>query len=172
METIEFAPIIKRIQDYRKVQLSRHASAFIKIKLNNNELEQLVVELSKVLSNDFVLPIFSLDGRDVNTSFESIKKAPEKIEVPNVGNRSVRKLIFSEDKPFILLIHSFKQMKGNDQAGFARLEDKINDPDRIPWKIHEGSIIIAGIEDTGSSVDIHAGDRGIYLYPPFTTCTE
>ncbi|MEI8045815.1 MAG: hypothetical protein WCI92_00445 [Bacteroidota bacterium] len=169
---VDFEPIIKRIRGYHQLQLSSHSCAFIKIKLKSDELEYLAVELSKVLYANLTIPIFSIDAEDPTVSFQSIKKTPVMTTDSTGRHGFVTKLLFPEDKPVILMINSFNQLKGIDQGGFARLEDEKHDNYKTLWEIFMGSIILAGIDESDNPIDPRASEMGIYLKPTFLSVNQ
>lgn len=161
MSKTDFASLIEDIQHYRDMQLSEGKSAFIKIKLGKEELERLIVELSKILQKDTILPIFRIDGSDPNASFNSIKQSPQIVTLPNGREATERKLIFPEDQSIILFIRSFNHLRSRDQVEFAGIEE-IGEHEKTLFKFPKGSIIIAEIEQSGH-IDPSASSRGIYL---------
>lgn len=167
MKKSELVGIINRIKRYHEFQLKHNASAFIKIKINGEDIDLLAEKLSNVLFTGMEVPIVRLYGEDPNTSFESIKGASDIVIFPNVGKRLVRDFVFQENKPVLIAISSFNLMKGTDQGGFAELGDVKPDRVRKQWNIYEGSIIVAGIEHSDKKVDPRASDKGILLEPPF-----
>jgi hypothetical protein len=169
---IDFEPIIKRIRGYHKLQSSSHSSAFVKIKLKSEELEYLAVELSKVIYGDLIVPIFRIDADDPTTSFQSIKKTPVMTTDLTGRHGFFTELIFPQDKPVILSINSFNQLKGIDQGSFARLEDQKQDNYKTLWDIFMGSIVLAGIDESDKSIDPRASEMGIYLNPTFLPDTK
>lgn len=167
MKKSELVSIINRIKRYHEFQLKHHASAFIKVRSNGKGIDLLAEGLSKALFTGMDVPIVRLEGEDPNTSFESIKGTSDMVIVPNVGMRLVRDFVFPENKPVLIAISSFNLMKGTDQGGFAELGDEKPDRVRKQWNIYEGSVIIAGIDQSDKNVDPRAREKGILLEPPF-----